>query len=200
MPVREETPSQGPTRSKPSDSTVCWYVMRAVACGCHKSIRATLEEAGVEFFQPLHTVVRRKAGRVVKSLEPLISNIFFVRGSKADLLPYTTSRCNHFQFYYDHCSGKQADCLRVPDKQMSDFMRVYRETLSDPQVFTLGELQLRPGARVRILGGPFHGIEGTFQRVKGHRNRQLVVTLEGLLAITAAISPELVEIIKPDTP
>lgn len=179
-----------------ADNQVAWYVMRTVACGCNKSIAAALKEGGVSYFQPMHYVPRKRAGKVVKSLEPLISNIFFVHSSKEELLPYTQGGCKHFQFYYDRCSGKQADCLYVPDKQMDDFRLVYEQTAENPQIFTPEELQLTPGQRVRILGGELHGVEGRFERLKGRRSRSLIVTIDGLMSITATVKPELVELVK----
>lgn len=181
---------------KSHNEIVCWYVMRSVACGCHKSIRTTLEQDSVEFFQPMHNILRYRNNKPYKSFEPLISNLFFVRGSKAALLPYTGEKCKHFQFYYNRCSGKQADCLSVPDKQMEDFRRVYEQTIDNPQIFSPSELDLKKGQRIRIIGGAFDGVEGTFQRVKGHRSRQLIVTIDGIISITAAVSPEFVEVIE----
>lgn len=40
------------------------------------------------------------------------------------------------------------------------------------------------------------GVTGYFMRVKGRRNRRLVILLKGVVAITAEVQPDLVEVIE----
>lgn len=185
---------QLPRRKKLADNVIAWYVMRTVACGSYKTIRRRLDADDVEFFQPMHYILRRRLDKPYKSYEPCVSNLFFVRGSREQLVKYTKN-ASRFQFYYDRTRGIQADCLVIDDKQMEDFKRVYRANAEDPHIFTPSELNIRPGQRIRVIGGPFDGIEGTFQRVQGFRNRRLIVTLDSLLAISTTLTPEFVEVI-----
>lgn len=60
---------------------------------------------------------------------------------------------------------------------------------------TPDEVNIARGSRVRILGGPFDGVTGVFQRVKGHRNRRLVVTIPSIGSVTAEVSPDLVQLL-----
>ena len=59
------------------------------------------------------------------------------------------------------------------------------------------EINIEKGTKVRIHGGSFDGTEGVFVKIKGKRNRRVVVLIEGLaaIAINAEISPDLIEII-----
>ena len=58
------------------------------------------------------------------------------------------------------------------------------------------ELNLAKGTRVRVTGGDFEGYEGIFLKVKGARDRRVVISIEGVVAVAlATISPELIEVI-----
>ena len=39
------------------------------------------------------------------------------------------------------------------------------------------------------------GVKGVFMRVKGKRNRRVVVMLEGIMGISAEVHPDLIEVI-----
>lgn len=54
--------------------------------------------------------------------------------------------------------------------------------------------ELAKGDRVRILGGPFAGVEGRFVRIKQARERRVVVLIEGIAAVaTTSVPSVLVE-------
>ena len=61
---------------------------------------------------------------------------------------------------------------------------------------TMKELNLSKGTRVRVTAGPLEGQEGVFLKVKGARDRRLVIHIEGVIAVARAlVHPELVQLI-----
>lgn len=59
------------------------------------------------------------------------------------------------------------------------------------------EVNLSKGTKVRITGGDFEGQEGIFLKVKGARDRRVVIEIQGVIAVAmATILPELIEVIK----
>ena len=53
------------------------------------------------------------------------------------------------------------------------------------------------GTRVRIIGGDFEGQEGLFLKVKGARDRRVVIEVQGVIAVAmATIHPDLIEVIE----
>ena len=61
---------------------------------------------------------------------------------------------------------------------------------------TMKELNLSKGTRVRVTAGPLEGQEGVFLKVKGVRDRRLVIHIEGVIAVAKAlVHPELVQVI-----
>ena len=58
------------------------------------------------------------------------------------------------------------------------------------------EINLAHGTRIKIHGGEFNGYEGVFIKLKGKRNKRVVVDIDNLIALAVEISPELIEVIK----
>ena len=62
--------------------------------------------------------------------------------------------------------------------------------------FSPDEVNLRKGTKVRITGGDFAGQEGIFLKVKGARDRRVVIEIQGVIALAmATIHPDLIEVI-----
>ena len=83
----------------------------------------------------------------------------------------------------------------VPERQMKNFIAI--AGTEDERVMFLNpeEVDLSKGDKVRVLGGPFEGVEGHFMRViNGKREKRVVVKITGVAAIaTASLPVSLVE-------
>ena len=74
----------------------------------------------------------------------------------------------------------------VPDRQMEQFITVcdsYNEKLV---YLTPDEINLAKGTPVQIVGGAFDGVEGTFVKIEGTRNRRVAVLVPGIAAVVIA--------------
>ncbi len=68
----------------------------------------------------------------------------------------------------------------VPDKQMQDFIKVVNTAGSK----FLTELpDLKKGDRVRVLVGPFEGVEGIFVMMPRRHENRVVVQIKGVAAV-----------------
>ena len=52
------------------------------------------------------------------------------------------------------------------------------------------------GRSVRIIGGPFNGLEGRLQKMQGARTRRLFVELPNLLIVSVEVQAEFIELLK----
>ena len=156
-------------------------------------IKALLDKEGINNFIPMRYEVRIRNGRKRRELVPVISDLIFVHSVQSELqkvkfkLPY-------FQYMIDIRNGQK---IIVPDDQMRQFIAVagtYDEHLI---FFSPDEVNLRKGTKVRITGGDFEGYEGVFVKVKGARDRRVVISLQGVIAMAmATLSPDLIEVIE----
>lgn len=172
---------------------VCWYAM-SVPYNRVLKVKDMLDSERIECFVPMRYEVRTVRGHKMRLYVPAVSNLLFVHttDSRLKMFKQTTTFLQYLVRRVDGVSRK----IVVPDAQMEQFIRVSR-TDDDRLVYLKPEeINLSKGTRVRILGGVFDGVEGLFVRVKGKRNRRVVVLIDHVSAIAVSeVSPDLIEIL-----
>lgn len=171
-----------------------WYAIRATYCR-ELEIKQFLDDKKIENFIPMHYEIIVKNRKKKRELVPIIHNLIFVKATYAAIWE-VKKILSYLQFVTEKKEGKKIPIV-VPDEQMRQFIAVsttYDESL---RYFKPEELNLAKGTKVRIHGGDFDGREGIYVKIKGARDRRLVICLQGVIAVvTAAIHPDLVEVIK----
>lgn len=172
-----------------------WFAMRALF-NHEMKIKAILDTEGIENFLPTRTVVKTVAGKKARVDVPAVSNLIFVRSTESELKPLVESY-RYFQFtYLRGCVSNMP--MVVPDKQMDDFIAVANTASTNRVIyFTVDELAIAKGTRIRIHGGALDGVEAVFMKVKGVRSKCIVVNLNGIATIAADVHPDFVEILEP---
>ena len=171
------------------EESVYWYAMRATYRRELEAVRR-LEAAGMGCFVPMQYHFRLRRGRRVRELVPVVRNLLFVHARPSEL-KQIKQELLYLQYITDSRSHQK---IIVPDVQMQHFIAV-AGTYSDQLLyFQPGELNLAKGTKVRIIGGEFAGYEGTFLKVKGARDRRVVIAVEGVIAVAlATVHPDLIE-------
>ncbi|GHT38702.1 transcriptional regulator [Bacteroidia bacterium] len=157
-----------------------WYAAR-VKYQTEKKIKACLESSGIEHFIPFKTVVIEYKGRKKQREKPVIPCIIFVYTTYQTALSLPVES-GYSISYFKNLTTKQIQI--IPDKQMQDCMFLF--TFSD-KTFKIGNANLKKGDRVRVVRGPFMGIEGELVRIKGHK--RVVVRLEGVFSLVTTYIP-----------
>lgn len=176
------------TETKQREETV-WFVLR-VTYQRELFAKERLDKLGIENFVPTRMVRRRgRAGQFVWAKEAAVHNYIFIRTSrqrlsilKQDVLPWAR--------YVMHTTDSGASEPQVvPEQQMSDFIAVAGN--DDERVLFLDPdaIDLSKGDRVRILGGPFEGVEGVFMRVQSKHEKRVVVKIDGIAAVATTSLP-----------
>ena len=156
-----------------------WYAIR-VSYGRVMKFSAHLQSIGIECFVPMCKKTIKKAEKTKTQLVPAVSNLCFVHASRAAIDDIFLSMGDNKTAHYIWDKSTRQP-ITVADKQMQDFIQISRVMSDD--VLYLNDItsRLREGQRVRVLEGPFKGVEGVVMRVK--RSRRVVVDFPGLLAI-----------------
>ena len=169
-----------------------WYAIR-VSYGRVVKFSTHLQSIGIECFAPMCKKTVKKAEKTETQIVPAVSNLCFVHASRAAIDDiFLSMGDNKIAHYIWDKSTRQP--IFVADKQMQDFIQI-SSVMSD-DVLYLNDItsRLREGQRVRVLEGPFKGVEGVVMRVK--RSRRVVVDFAGLLAIaTTYVQPQYLELI-----
>ena len=185
--MNQPQPQTDPTQPR-------WYVMRAYKQE-KKAEEVLGAPGGLEFFIAKQYAVREYHGVKSRYLVPAIPGMVFVHASHDQIVDFKQRGNNFLQFVTWKKTGAP-EYLTVPDGQMDNFIKVAGRYDIETVYLKPDEVDLSAGARVRILGGPFNGVEGVFMRISGKRNRRLLVQLEGITTLATEISPDLIEVIR----
>lgn len=172
---------------------ICWYVMRAYKNEA-KAEKALSGEYGLPFFIPKHYIVQLTRGKKVRRLVPAIPSILFVHASRMQLNEF--KQRYPFVHYAMWKMSTGLEYMKVPEYEMNNFIKIATQTEEHPMYLQPDDVNLKSGTRIRVLGGAFDGTEGYFVKVRGKRSRRLVVKLDGVMAVSVEVSPDLIEVVK----
>ena len=180
-----------PFLTKTPPETPVWFAMRATYRRESEAVRL-LEKASLDTFVPMQYKFTVKKGRKVKELVPVVHNLLFVHATPS-AVKEVKSQVTYLQYITDRRSGNK---IIVPDDQMRRFIAVAGTYNDQLLYFRPEEVNLAKGTRVRIMGGDFEGQEGVFVKVRGARDRRVVIAIQGVIAVAmATIHPDLIEVI-----
>lgn len=172
---------------------IAWYVLRVTY---QREITASkaLEELQIEHYVPtIRTRIRNEKGVSIGwKTEPLVHNYIFIHDSYENILKLKQGKLDYLRFMMGKGNdGLLNEAQYVPDKQMADFIKVVRTMGSKP---VDPNIDLRKGDKVRILTGPFEGVEGIYVRMPNRHEKRVVVQIEGIAAVaTVALNASDVE-------
>lgn len=189
MKTSASTASLPPTIALPSAlGEKQWFVLR-VTYQREMWARGRFEGCGIESFVPVHKVRRRTPqGRFRYVEEPAVHNFIFVHTHKnlVDWLKHGPMPWLRYMMVRDSGSSR---IMTVPDVQMRSFIAIAGNSAEKSSYVNPDEVRLSKGDKVRVIAGPFCGVEGEFIRLKGRRGRSVVVCIEGLVAVTTTEIP-----------
>ena len=161
-----------------------WYAMSATFGRALKA-KDFLESRSVRCFIPMkYEVVGDGKHGKQRKLVPAISNLLFVYTTR-DHIQSLKTEVSYLQ-YLTRPEGARRVPIVVPERQMEQFITVcdsYNEKLI---YLNPDEINLEKGTPVQIIGGAFDGVEGTFIKVDGVRNRRVAVLVPGIAAVVIA--------------
>ena len=169
-----------------------WYVLR-VSYGSAEKANDLLSAKGLETHLPLHTVYKEVAGKRKKQRVPLLPHFLFVHPSLSILesLVKSSPDFRFISFSYDHFNmqsdGKNPP-LVVPANSMDNFIKL--TSIDNEHILLVDEANgtYKQGDFVRIIEGPFKGIEGRVTKITGQK--RVIVELPGLCSVATGYIPK----------
>ncbi|MBQ2703904.1 MAG: UpxY family transcription antiterminator [Alistipes sp.] len=184
-----------PTLKKQTDTGLMWFAMSAPYCNEMKA-KSLLESKNIECFVPMcYKIVESRLGVKSRKLSPAIHNLIFAHTTKKRIQE-VKSGIHYLQYRVRPENGKNVPII-VPEDQMAQFMAVCANDNENLRYLLPSEVNLERGTKIRVVGGCFDGVEGTFVKVKGIRSKRVVVSLDGLASVALTeITDGLIEVIK----
>lgn len=175
-----------------------WYTIRCTYGRERKAYEFFLKH-GIEAFYPTITSSKPNDDNNEPIKESRLPNILFVFGSFNQLKGYVYDNYHeetkYLRFYYNVFHDGSKEPLIVPMGQMTSLMRICEAEADDKHLEPFVVDKFKRGQLVRVIDGPFAGVEGIVHRYKGQQ--RIGIVIEGLLTITTAyISNEKLELVE----
>ena len=175
-----------------------WFTLGCISPQRELRVRDDARKNGLAAFVPLQYTVKTVRGQKQRALVPAITGMIFVKGTLDELKEYIQK--SHYPIYLKKSTfSNKEDYLTVPTHAMEEFIAVTESHEEHVTYFRPEEISLQAGDRIRINGGLYDGREGVIIRIKGKRNKHLVVQIPGILIAAVELSPEIVETPTPTT-
>ena len=156
-------------------------------------VRDDVRHYGLEAFVPLKYVVKTVRGQKQRALVPALSKLLFVKGTLEEVKDYI-QHAHYVVFIRKSTFSNKEKYLTVPTKAMEDFIAVTENHEEHVTYFRPEEISLQEGDKIIIKDGLYEGREGIIMRIKGKRNKHLVVQIPGMLLAAVELSPEMIEL------
>ncbi|MDX2282778.1 MAG: transcription termination/antitermination NusG family protein [Bacteroidia bacterium] len=150
-----------------------WHVL-TVKKGCEKKVSRSLQALGFEVLLPIRKVYRMWSDRRKRIDDPLFKGYAFVYVSEARRSEVFRAE-KHMAFL--RYQGK-ACVLRESEAEL---LRQWSEGIDAGETDTYA--QLRPGAAVEILEGPFSGYQGLVRAIDSDTRLRLELLFTGSLTL-----------------
>lgn len=170
-----------------------WYVLRT-HLRRELVVRDGMRRAGFHCFVPMCYRVEMKNDHKLRRLVPAISGLVFVHSTVEEIGLYKT-RCKEAIYWVMTGSSGRREKMVIPEKAMNDFICITEQNEREVTYFRPDEVYLAKGDRIRIHGGAFDGVEGVLVKVKGKREKQLVVSIPDLAVAAVSVKPDVVEVV-----
>lgn len=175
-----------------------WFVL-STSSRRESAVRDVLRKEGFRCYVPMLYRTEIVRGHKERRLVPAISGLVFVYGKSEDISDFKLHSKEKFYWLMTGRFGHREKMV-VPDKQMQDFIRVTQQREEQVIYFRPDELSLTKGDRIIIHGGPFDGVEGIMLKLKGKREKQLVVSIPDLAVAAVSVKPDVVEVVAQQRP
>ena len=170
-----------------------WYVLGSLRRNQELKIREELRRDHLECFVPLYYVIKKVKGTRQRMLVPAIPGLMFIQGTLDHLKEAISNRKYGLYLRKSTFSNKE-NYLTVSDHEMQNFISFTTQAGEHISYYRPEEIQLRPGDKIRVNGGLYNGLEGVIQRIKGKRNKHLIVSIPGVVYAAVELEPDLVEL------
>ena len=170
-----------------------WFVLRDLKRANSKQPAYKLfEEKNVEYFTPMKSKLVVVKGKQIRKEVPCIPDLLFVHDSREVLDPIIDEVPT---VQYRWVRNKYREPMVVSDAEMERF--IHAVSVSGIPKYYLPE-EITPAMlnrKIRILGGPLDGYEGTLLTLRGSKVKRLLVEIPGLLLAGVEVNPDYIQFI-----
>ncbi len=161
---------------------VRWYVMNATY-GNAMNAQALLSSLSICSYVPMEYKSVQVGGKMVQKLKPIMQNLIFVKAPYSTIKEISTDH-RYLHFQYTKVGGDNRNRpIIVDSEEMERFIDFVDGRFGEVEYIDTTDFNIKKGERVLVTEGIFSGKEGVLVSVAGRRYKQIVVAIDGVLAI-----------------
>ncbi|MDL2239819.1 UpxY family transcription antiterminator [Bacteroidales bacterium OttesenSCG-928-K03] len=167
-----------------------WFVLKVTYCREMK-LKEILDLAGIDNFIPMVRTTILKKNKEQTQLIPAIHNLIFVNTTKAEIdnIRLQNAATIPVKYIFDKNTDNP---MIIPTFQMDKFIKLSKSYDDGLIYLDASKVVFKKGEKVKVIAGPFKGVEGQYMRVQN--DRRVVIALEGVMAVaTAFVHPSQVQ-------
>lgn len=176
-----------------------WYLLKTHSASTVLSFRDRFRDAGIEVYLPtIQKVEHTRLGEKVVE-KPVMFSYIFMRSEEGRVVEFEKEYRPKLTAIWRKSKSKmdRTRLLVIPDKQMQMFMQTVGQYQNDVPFLQPSSDMLEKGDKVRIIGGPFEGVEGILLSQQGKDGGRILVRISDVLAVpTLEIEPQMIEVLK----
>ena len=168
-----------------------WYVFRA-SYGREDKASDYIIDDGTYTYVAKKYVERVIHGKKKRFFQTLIPNLLFAYTTKEKAKEYVhhTPALSYLTYYYNHCNLDEElknPPLVVSNEEMCMFVKATCSSNKHLLFVDPSQCHYRSGEMVKVIDGPFEGVEGRVARISGQQ--RVVVTLTQIGLVSTAYIP-----------
>lgn len=171
-----------------------WFSVGCTSPMKELRVRDDARRYGLEAFVPLKYEVKTIKKQKYRALVPCLAGLMFIKGTEEEVKDYIMNHAHYPVFIRKSTFSNKEEYLTIPTKAMEDFIAVTESHEEHITYFRPEEISLQAGDKIRVKGGLYDGREGIIMRIKGKRNKHLVVQIPGVIVAAVEIKPEMIEL------
>lgn len=175
------------------DKQARWYVLRDLKRANAKQPAYKLfDEKNIRVFTPMTWRLVMEGGKRVRRQVPFISDLLFVYESRENLDSIVEKTLT---LQYRWLRNTWREPMTVSDTEMNRFINAINS--SDSFKYYLPE-EITPemyGRKIRIVGGPLDGYEGSLITRRGSKVRRLLVEIPSIIGVGIDVRPEFIQLV-----
>ena len=176
-----------------------WYLLKTHSASTVLSFRDKFRDAGIEVYLPtIQKVEHTRLGEKVVE-KPVMFSYIFMRSEEGRVVEFEKEYRPKLTAIWRKSKSKmdRTRILVIPDKQMQMFMQTVGQYQNDVPFLQPSSDMLEKGDKVRIIGGPFEGVEGILLSQQGKDGGRILVRISDVLAVpTLEIEPQMIEVLE----
>jgi len=172
-----------------------WYALRDLKRpNARQRAWEMFQEKKMNVFTPKKMVLVTAHGKRMPKEVACIPDLLFVHETREVLDPIIESTAT-LQYRFRKYGAKDEPIV-VPDADMDRFINAVN--ISECTKYYLPD-EITPnmnGRKIRIVGGPLDGYEGSLLTTRGSKVKRLLIELRGFFSVGVKVEPEYIQLLK----